>query len=852
MTDRCVHMHLANPSFSKSKYVKKRLLAMGALLLSHYCYAQHQPGEKGRQDTSTSKTAAAGTIRPYNEVITSKAITQKGLFTVHNIEEKWYFEIPDSLIGREMLAVTRYSKTPGGAGIYGGELAGQETVYWQKGPNNKLLLRVSLYINAADSSDNLFRAVASSNEDPIVAAFDIKAFNQPALTTVVEVTDYLKGDNPVVSLSASDKKQLNLAALAADRSFISQIKSFPLNTEVKTIKTFTASTPSLAAVLLGKVAPAVMEPGVVTLQMNTSFILLPAVPLRKRLFDPRVGYFADQFTSYTDSSQGAKKEQYIVRWRLEPKEEDREEMMRGELVEPKKPIVYYIDPATPRKWRPYLIAGINDWQKAFEKAGFKNAIVGKEWPEGDTTMSLDDARFSVLRYFASDITNAYGPNIHDPRSGEILETHIGWYHNVMKLVHDWYMIQAGAVDPKARSMQFSDSLMGELIRFVSSHEVGHTLGLRHNMGSSSQTPVEKLRDKAWVEANGHTVSIMDYARFNYVAQPEDSISEAGIFPRIGMYDKWAIQWGYKPIPGTRDEEADRKVLNRWIVDSLQANPRLWFGGEGGAGEPRSQTEDLGDNAMKASTYGIKNLQRILPQLPEWTREEGDTYQNLAGMYKALTEQYLRYMRHVAKNFGGMYTNIKSVEQPGAVFQPVPKAILKEAVDFYDKQLFQTPEWLYNKAVTDKLGILPVAHLNAMQDGVLRMLLSSACLLQMTEMANSSTDPYTVDEYLSDLENSIWKELKNHTATTIYRRNLQNDYLEKLGIVLNPLPPVSNGMFSIIEPSAAKTDVATIVRLHLLGLKQQISKALVTTTDRMTKAHLQMAVYNIDKMLNPDK
>src|SRR4030095_3652758 len=294
---------------------------------------------------------------------------------------------------------------------------------------------------------------------------------------------------------------------------------------------------------------------------------------------------------------------------MEPKAEDMTKYKRGELVEPKEPIVYYVDPATPKQWRPYIIAGINDWNAAFEKAGFKNAIIGKEWPENDTTMSLEDARYKVIRYFPSDVANAYGPNIHDPRSGEILQSYVGWYHNIMKLLHDWYFVQASPIDPEARKMTFSTELMGKLIQFAVSHEIGHTLGLRHNMGSSNLTPVEKLRDKKWVEANGHTVSIMDYARFNYVAQPEDNISEAGIMPRIGMYDKWAIQWGYR-YTGVSKEE-DEKISTKWILDSLNANPKLWFGGEGRNYDARCQTEDLGDNSMKAGEYGIKNLKYVM-------------------------------------------------------------------------------------------------------------------------------------------------------------------------------------------------------------------------------------------------
>lgn len=330
------------------------------------------------------------------------------------------------------------------------------------------------------------------------------------------------------------------------------------------------------------------------------------------------------------------------------------------MVEPKKPIIYYIDPATPRKWRSFLIAGINDWQAAFEKAGFKNAIIGKEWPDNEPAMSMEDARYSVIRYFASDVGNAYGPNVHDPRSGEILESHIGWYHNVMKLVHDWYMIQCAAADPNARKWKFDDSLMGQLIRFVSSHEVGHTLGLVHNMGNSSKTPVEKLRDKAWVEANGHTSSIMDYARFNYVAQPEDHISESGLFPRIGNYDKWAIRWGYGHIRGNTTEE-QKLESNKLIIKTLKENPHTYFGTPefGNTNDPRNQSEDLGDNAMKASAYGIKNLKYVLKNLPQWTKEETDQNQNVDEMYTHLIEQFRKYMRHVTANVGGVNETIKT-------------------------------------------------------------------------------------------------------------------------------------------------------------------------------------------------
>ncbi len=808
-------------------------------------------GMPPRGDSAPIRPMAPVHLQPYTSVITDKAISRTGLFITHNIDDKWYFEMADSLLGRQFLAVTRYSGTPGGSHFYGGELANEEAVYWEKRPDNKLLLRVSIYvIEAKDSTQAISKAVRESSVDPIVASFDIKAINPQTRALVIDVTDFFRGDNQVVSLSTNAKRANSLGGLASDRSFINSINTYPLNTEVHTTKTFTSAPAAGGGGLFGgssRAIPAATETGVVTLEMNNSFLLLPRVPMRKRYFDGRVGFFADEFTQYSDSSQRSDELQYILRWRLEPRADELDKFRRGELVEPQKQIVYYIDPATPKKWRPYLIAGINDWNKAFGKAGFRNAIVGKEWPEDDTTMSLEDARFSVIRYFASDISNAYGPNIHDPRSGEILESHVGWYHNVMTLVHDWYMIQAGAIDPRARKMQFDDSLMGQLIRFVSSHEIGHTLGLRHNMGSSSQTPVEKLRDKAWVEANGHTVSIMDYARFNYVAQPEDHISEAGIFPRIGAYDKWAIQWGYKPIAGTNSAEEDRKILNRWTVDSLTADPRLWFGGEGIIGDPRSQSEDLSDDAMKAGDYGIMNLKRAIQHLPEWTREEGDLYTNMKRIYNGIETQYMRYMIHVAKNIGGAYSTTRSVEEKGFTFQPVPKAVLKKVIDFYDRQLFHPPMWLFNDTLVHLLNIQVLSSINTLQGQVLRDILKASALLQMVQMANLSKDPYTLDEYLTDMEKAIWREVYQKSNIDIYRRNLQKNYLQCMSDLIRYTP--SGG---IIEPPTTASDVQSVVRGHLALLKAAVVAATPMATDKMTRYHLQDLQYRITKILDPGK
>lgn len=796
--------------------------------------------------------------KPYKDVITPKAKSTAGLFTVHKIDEKYFFEIPDSIFGREIMAVTRFSRVAGGAGVYGGELANQQVVRFEKGPENKVFMRVVTVISVAnDSTQPIYQAVKNSNLDPIAAAFDIKSLGKDSSGVVLDLTDFFKGDNLPVSINTNVKRRFSLGGIQSDRSYIESIRTFPINTEIRTVKTFssTASGGTAAPSPFPSTSiPAAAASGSVTIETNTSFIILPIQPMRKRPYDARVGYFADDFVVYSDDQQKVEQSNFIVRWRLEPKEEDVQKWKNGELVEPKKPIIYYIDPATPKKWRPYLIQGVNDWQVAFEKAGFKNAIIAKEWPENDSSMSLEDARFSVIRYFASDITNAYGPNIHDPRSGEILESHIGWYHNVMKILHDWYFVQTAAVDQGARKMKFDDDLMGNLIRFVSSHEVGHTIGLRHNMGSSSKTPVDKLRDKAWVEANGHTASIMDYARFNYVAQPEDNISRAGLFPRIGDYDKWAIEWGYKNI-NAKDEEDEKKQLNRLFIERYKANPRIWFGTyeSGNAADARTQAEDLGDNAMKASEYGIKNLKRIMPNLADWTKEESDNYSNLSQMYGQVVGQYQRYMGHVVRNIGGYYETYKSVEQEGNIFEITPKAVQKDAVSFLHKNLFETPTWLIDNNILNKINSPVADQLSSIQDGMMGTILSPARLGRMITAGNRFDNAYGIDELFSDLKKGIWSEIPSRKKIENYRRNLQKSYVERMIALLNPAaPPVISGGFSIsFGPDTKKTDISSMVRAHLSSLRNELVAAAPSYTDNMSKYHLQDLSERIKQALSPN-
>jgi hypothetical protein len=846
------------------------VLVMGAGLST---YAQRPttptPTTPGTTPTTTPTggPGGGGSGRPstgpkaYKEVITDKAVSKKGLFTVHKVEDKYYFEIPDSVMFREIMAITRFVKVPANGGVgratYGGESTNSQTISFERGPSNNVFMRVITLVNVADSTNQISKAVSNSNLNAIAAAFPIAAFGKDSSSVVIDVSDFFKGDNQVVSISPRNKRSFNLGPLSSDRSYIQSISTFPLNTEVRTVKTYMAIPSSGPSLFPTSSVPAGDAAGAVTFELNTSMIILPRTPMAKRYWDRRVGFFPDEFTSFSDNQQKVDQETFAVRWRLEPKDEDVERWKRGELVEPKKQIVYYIDPATPKQWVPYLIQGINDWQKAFEAAGFKNAIVGKEWPN-NPDMSTEDSRYSVLRYFASDVENAYGPNVHDPRSGEILESHIGWYHNVMKLVHDWYMIQTAAVNTRSRKMKFDDDLMGELIRFVSSHEVGHTLGLMHNMGSSSRTPVDSLRSKRWVEANGHTASIMDYARFNYVAQPEDNITEKGLFPRIGDYDVWAIRWGYGYIPGATKDEA-KKNSNKLIINELAKNPRAYFGTYelGNPNDPRNQSEDLSDNAVKASEYGIKNLQRILTNLNQWTKEETDQNENIDEMYGQLVGQYRRYMGHVARNVGGVYETISTSEQGNPVYEIEPKNKQKEAVSFLQKQLFETPKWLIKSDIWDRINnpgeANPVA---TAQEGTLSSLVSADRLnrMQINVERFGADKAYSGMELLNDLQSGLFSELASKKPIDYYRRMLQKSYIDKLSAILNP--PAASAMTISFggapTTNYSRTDVPALARVQLQQLKAKIAAALVGTTDQMSKIHLQDLQERIKDALDPKK
>lgn len=741
-------------------------------------------------------TTAKSKNDPYLKTIKEGGSVREGLFTVRHIKSDWYLEIPDSLLGRMMLAVTRFASVPQEFKMVTGEEVNRSAVYFEQYGDKTIFLREYVQSQYAKPENRIAISLKQSTTDPIVWKFDVIGRNPETHAQLINITKWLMGENKVTNFSSSDRTILGIGSVQSDRTFIDTIKTYPINVEIASLRTYGMSS--------GRVPAA--KTGAATLSLNTSLVLLPREPMQPRYADERVGYFNSKITEFSDD-ETSNHEAIIMRYRLEPK--DPAAYKAGKLVEPKKQIVFYIDPATPKKWAKYLKLGIEDWQKAFEEAGFKNAIVAKDWPENDSTMSIDDARFSVLRYLPSETENAYGPRIVDPRSGEIIEAHICWYHNVMNLVKKWYMVQCGPLDKRAQKMDFSDELMGQLIRFVSSHEVGHSLGLRHNMIASQATPVEKLRDKAWVEKYGHTASIMDYARFNYVAQPEDKISEKGLFPRINDYDKWAIKWGYQYRPEFKDPAKEKKVLRAETTKVLTGNRRLWWCGDEGKGrDPRSQSEDLGDNQMRANDYGLKNLQRVMAHIEEWTAQPDGQYDDLSFIHRAVRSQYQRYVNHVQKYLFSKYVNNAPGEKP---YDIVPRDLQREAVDWLSRNVMEAPVWLYPKSVVSKLGVDYADEIRNRQQTLIAMLLSPNAISNLMGDQFISDKAYPVEEYFDDIFGMVWKPLTDKDEEqNSFRRLQQRSYVDFLGVALNG----GSGADGTNTSLATRSDAILYIAQHL--------------------------------------
>ena len=803
------------------------LTATGALLPDD-AFAQRRGGGESSKDDSGSSKSSNSSVKPYDEVITEDAETQAGLFIVHQLDGKVFYEIPTEKLNKDMLWVTSLEQTQAGFS-YAGMPVGDRVVRWEI-RGEKVLLRDVKYSIRAEIEDPITDAVRATSVAPIVKVFSVDAWG-PDQRPVINVTSLFKSD--VTEFSA--KRLLGAGNMDSNRSFIEEVKSFPENINVEVLATYSLSSSS-SSIFGGRGGNDVRRDPTqssITAVLHHSMRQLPEDPMTPRVFDPRVGFFTVGFQDFADDSDHqVESVRYITRWRVEKSDPE------AEVSEVVKPIVFYVGRGVPQKWKPYVKKGIEMWQPAFEEAGFKNAIIGKLAPSAteDPDWDPEDSRISTIRWLPSMTENAFGPHVHDPRTGEILEADVRIYHNVMKLARDWYFVQASPNDPRAQKLPLPDELMGELLAYIVAHEVGHSIGFPHNMKASSHYTVDELRSAEFTKKYGTEASIMDYGRFNYVAQPGDG---ATLIPVVGPYDFFAVKWGYGQYVSAEKEKEGQAAL----VAEQKENPVLRFGNADPSEDPTRQTEDLGSDSLAATVLGMKNINRVADYLVEACAREGEDYDLLNNMYSQLLSQRTRELMHVTAIVGGYEEINLFYGDADQIYHPIAAGRQKKAVQFLIQQTFKTNPKLISPQITLRLETSGAAdRILSSQRSILSSLMRTSRLDRMAEQVQRVADSegeetvYPPSQLLNDLTNGIWSELKaEEVSVDLYRRNLQRTHVEMLA--------------DKVELSSADSDVPGLCMVQLKKILRMLDKK--RGSDAVTQAHLAELTQAIKIVLDPN-